>query len=72
MGNRILAGAREALAIGQAHAARITWFLELSPQQKAKIVITGDLDIEMIEAIEAYLARQRLRLARFAPPVRKE
>lgn len=62
--NKILEGAREALAIvrGESHPARTTWFFEFGPDKSARIVITGAFDDEVIDAMQDYLGRQKMRL----------
>lgn len=42
-------------------APRITWLMEFSPEKRVKIVAWGEIDSEMIEAMEAYIARQKAR-----------
>lgn len=62
--NKIVAGAREALTVarGEAHAARTTFLLEFSPGKSVKIIISGDLDDEVLDAVDAYSQRQRDRI----------
>lgn len=74
--NKILEGAKEALVVarGGAHPARTTWFLEFGPDKNARVVITGAFDDEVIDAMQDYLGRQKMRLvnARADAAVRAE
>lgn len=42
---------------------RATWLMEFTPEKRVKIIVWGELDGEMIEAMESYLARQKARNA---------
>lgn len=48
---------------GEAYPRRTTWFMEFGSIKSAQIIITGELDDEVIEAMMDYLGRKQARLA---------
>jgi hypothetical protein len=48
---------------------RVVFTEEGQPNQYLKLIASGELDAELLEALEDFVKRQRKRLERAAPPI---